>query len=88
MLGAPAPMPPTQHYFAPAPLNPTDVYYGMPQPYNAMMNEGIVYEATPAAEASSNQSAEVSEVCKILRVSITFGACFLCYFGHELQYER
>lgn len=88
MLRAPAPMPPTQHYFAPAPLNPTDMYYGMPQPYNAIMNEGIVYEATPAVEASSNQSAEVSEVCKILRVSITFGACFHCYFGHEPQYER
>jgi len=88
MLGAPAPMPPTQHYYAPAPLNPTDMYYSMPQPYNAMMNEGIVYETTPAAEASSNQSAEVSAVCKILRVSITFGACFHCCFGRDPQYER
>jgi hypothetical protein len=64
------------------------MYYSMPQPYNAMMNEGIVYEAAPAAEASSNQSAEVSAVCTILRVSIMFGACFHCYFGHEPQYER
>ena len=88
MLGAPAPMPPAQHYFAPAPLNPTDMYYSMPQPYSAVMNEGIVYEATPAAEPSSNQSAEVSAVCKIPRVSITFGACLHCCFGYEPQYER
>ncbi|XP_069675831.1 uncharacterized protein [Periplaneta americana] len=61
MMGAPAPLPPTQHYYTPAHLNPTDMYYSVAQPYPAMIsNEGIMYETPPQTETSSNQSAEDS----------------------------
>ncbi|PNF39503.1 hypothetical protein B7P43_G11034 [Cryptotermes secundus] len=70
MLGAPAPLPPTQHYYAAAHLNSTDLYYSVPQAYPAMnSNEGVVYEAPSQTETSSNQSAEVSAICETFRDS-------------------
>lgn len=70
MLGAPAPLPPTQHYYTSAHLNSTDLYYSVPQAYPAMnSNEGVVYEAPSQAETSSNQSAEVSAICETFRDS-------------------
>ncbi|PSN45098.1 hypothetical protein C0J52_05077 [Blattella germanica] len=57
MLGAPAPLPPAQHFYTH--MNPTDLYYSVPQPY-MISNEGIVYETPPQTETSSNQSAEDS----------------------------